>query len=234
MKQSKRLIFKLRSVNKVYGETEAVNIGKLDIHPGTVYGIIGGVGSGKTTLLSLLSGYLQPTNGLLEYEDKSYQKNWLGKIKKNEDIFFAGRTGFYPRVSVSTIISNHFGKKKNVVEKRYFNKNNFQNIWSQDIETLSPGEAQWLGMIMAIESDPRVLMIDNYGIYFELGMENTFRNQLITMNRRLGTTILLASPDEAYLKKFCSVLVYLDNGYISRVRSGLIRRTNRRRSSNKK
>tara|TARA_Y100000817_G_scaffold76432_2_gene58788 strand:+ start:12327 stop:13031 length:705 start_codon:yes stop_codon:yes gene_type:complete len=234
MKQSKRLIFKLRSLSKIYGETEAVNIGKLDIHPGTVYGIIGGVGSGKTTLLSLLSGYLQPTNGLLEYEDKPYQKNWLGKIKKNEDVFFAGKTGFSSKISVSNIISNHFGKKKNVVEKRYFNKNNFRNIWSQDLDSLSPGEVQWLGMIMAIESDPRVLIIDNYGIYFEVGMENTFRNQLITMNRRLGTTILLASPNEAHLKKFCSVLVYLDNGYISGVRSGLSRRIGKRRSSKKK
>ena len=87
---------------------------------------------------------------------------------------------------------------------------------------------------MAIESDPRVLIIDNYGIYFEVGMENTFRNQLITMNRRLGTTILLASPNEAHLKKFCSVLVYLDNGYISGVRSGLSRRIGKRRSSKKK
>ena len=77
-------------------------------------------------------------------------------------------------------------------------------------------------------------IIDNYGIYFEVGMENTFRNQLITMNRRLGTTILLASPNEAHLKKFCSVLVYLDNGYISGVRSGLSRRIGKRRSSKKK
>ena len=48
---------------------------------------------------------------------------------------------------------------------------------------LSAGELNWLGMIIACECDPRVLLIDDYGMYFNSAMEKDFRNQLLKMNR---------------------------------------------------
>ena len=93
MKQTKRLIFRIKDLEKSFGSHQTVNIGKLDIHPGTIYGIIGNVGSGKTTLLNLLSGNVKPTSGFLDYDNNPYETNWLGKIVPNSEIFFAGKTG---------------------------------------------------------------------------------------------------------------------------------------------
>ena len=39
------------------------------------------------------------------------------------------------------------------------------------------------------------------------------------MNRTLGTTIIVSSPNEALVKNFASVLIFLDNGHISKIRS---------------
>ena len=221
MAQKKRLIFKVENLEKTFGSNEAINIGKLDIHPGTIYGVIGNVGSGKTTLLNLLAGKLKPTNGMLFYDNKPYETNWLGKVIPNKEVFFAGNSGIYnSNQSVGTFISNQFGNKKNVIQKRYFNKGTFKNIWGRNLSRLTNGELHWLGMILSIENDPRVLLIDDYGIYFDSSMENNFRSQLSSMNRRLGTTIVLAAPSDIYLRKFSSVLVYLDNGHISRIRPG--------------
>tara|TARA_Y100000590_G_scaffold432030_2_gene547546 strand:+ start:899 stop:1603 length:705 start_codon:yes stop_codon:yes gene_type:complete len=221
MTQKKRLIFKVKNLEKTFGSHEAVNIGKLDIHPGTIYGLIGNVGSGKTTLLNLLAGRLKPTNGMLFYDNKPYKTNWLGKLIPNTEVFFAGNSGIYnSSQSVGTFIIKQFGNKKNVIKKRYFNKGTFQNIWGRNLSRLTNGELQWLGMILSIENDPRVLLIDDYGIYFDSNMENNFRSQLLSMNRRLGTTIVLAAPSDIYLRKFSSVLVYLDNGHISKIRPG--------------
>ena len=221
MSQKKRLIFKVENLEKNFGSNEAINIGRLDIHPGTIYGVIGNVGSGKTTLLNLLSGKIKPSNGMLFYDNKPYETNWLGKLIPNTEVFFAGNTCIYnSSQSVGTFISNQFGNKKNVIQKRYFNKGNFQNIWGRNLSKLTNGELHWLGMILSIENDPRVLLIDDYGIYFDSSMEKNFRSQLLSMNRRLGTTIILAAPSDIYLRKFSSVLVYLDNGHISRIRPG--------------
>jgi len=230
MTQTKRLIFRIKDLEKSFGSHQTVNIGKLDIHPGTIYGIIGNVGSGKTTLLNLLAGNVKPTSGFLYYDNNPYEINWLGKIVPNSEIFFAEKTGIYnSSKSVASFITNQFGNKKNVVQKRYFSKGGFQNIWERNLSKLTNGELHWLGMVLAIESDPRVLLIDDYGIYFDSSMENNFRSQLISMNRKLGTTIVLAAPSDIHLGKFSSVQVSLDNGHISRIRPGLTRKPGKKR-----
>ena len=52
MAKVKRLIFKVSNLKQKYGSISALDLKKLDIHPGTIYGIIGNIGSGKTTLLN--------------------------------------------------------------------------------------------------------------------------------------------------------------------------------------
>ena len=54
MNEVKRLIFKVEGLKKAFCSNEALNIKKLEIHPGTIYAIVGPPGSGKTTLLSIL------------------------------------------------------------------------------------------------------------------------------------------------------------------------------------
>jgi ABC-type sulfate/molybdate transport systems ATPase subunit len=76
-------------------------------------------------------------------------------------------------------------------------------------------------MIIALESDPRVLMIDDYGVFFDKNMEMDFRKKIIRMNKDLGTTIILAAPSDLHIKRVASVLIYLDNGHISKIRPGV-------------
>ena len=88
MNEVKRLIFKVDRLKKSYGPINALNIKKLDIHPGTIYALVGPPGSGKTTLLELLSGSRKPSSGNLYFENNRYKTNWLGKIIKHEEIFY--------------------------------------------------------------------------------------------------------------------------------------------------
>jgi len=83
-------------------------------------------------------------------------------------------------------------------------------------------------MVSAVESDPRVLMIDNYDIFSVKNMEGKFRNKLRQMNKELGTTIVLTASNDQNLKTIASVLIYLDNGHVSKVRTGLNKRYGRR------
>ena len=73
---------------------------------------------------------------------------------------------------------------------------------------------------MAVYSDPRVLLIDDYCTTIDNKMEFDFRKRLIKMNKELGTTIIAVAPDDFHLKKFAAVLIYLDNGHVSKIRPG--------------
>ncbi|MEL1224761.1 MAG: hypothetical protein VW522_11000, partial [Candidatus Neomarinimicrobiota bacterium] len=94
-------------------------------------------------------------------------------------------------------------------------------------------ELNWLGMILACEADPRVLLIDDYSVYFNSKMEKDFRSKITSMNRTLGTTIILSSPTDRDLKHFSSVLIFLDNGHIWKIRPGLSRVNNRNQNNDK-
>jgi len=48
------------------------------------------------------------------------------------------------------------------------------------------------------------------------------------MNKKLGTTIVLTASNDQNLKTIASVLIYLDNGHVSKVRTGLNKRSGRR------
>jgi ABC-2 type transport system ATP-binding protein len=55
-----------RGVSKRYGATLALDSLDLEIRSGEIFGLLGPNGSGKTTFIRLLSGYLLPTDGMLQ------------------------------------------------------------------------------------------------------------------------------------------------------------------------
>ena len=99
---------------------------------------------------------------------------------------------------------------------------------------ISDAEKNWFGMVMSFETDPRVLLIDDYGIHFCYNLETDFRSQILKMNRNLGTTVILTAPTDNLLKNFVSVLIYLDKGKIAKIRSGFQKKTFRKFRKNRK
>ena len=240
MNETKRLIFKVDRLKKKNGSLEAINVKKLEIHPVTIYALVGPPVCGKTTLLELLSGSQKQSSGELYFENFPYETNWFGKIKKHDEIFYNyGFDEYGSGSAVSKVIGKMYGKKSNTIMKRHFNSPKVKHLWKRSISSLTKGELHWVGMVLSLESDPRVLLIDDYGVHLTNEMEQEFRSQLKRMNRTLGTTIIVSSPNEAIVKNFASVIIFMDNGHISKIRSksnrvGRPRRQGRRTNYNQK
>jgi ABC-type multidrug transport system ATPase subunit len=71
-----------------------------------------------------------------------------------------------------------------------------------------------------VESDPRVLIIENYGAMLDDELEKDISRRLRRMNRNLGTTIIMSATNPVRLQKLVSVMIFLDNGHIAKIRSG--------------
>ena len=56
-------------------------------------------------------------------------------------------------------------------------------------------------------------------------------SKITSMNRTLGTTVILSSPTDRDLKHFASVLIFLDHGHIWKIRPGLTRGNNRNKNN---
>ncbi len=215
-----KLIYEVRDLTKTYGSRTVVQIRQLQFHPGTIYGIIGPVGSGKSTLLRILSGLEKQSSGSLHFEGNEFDTGWFGKIKKNNNIYLASVSQLPKKSTIHQLVKELYPEKVNKIKGRYFSKHPKKEMWEESIDSLSPGECAWVNKILAVQSDPRVLLIDDYGTVMDNQMERDFRKRLLKMNKELGTTIVLAAPDDHQIKKFASVLIHLDNGHISKIRSG--------------
>ncbi len=221
MSQRATTIYNIKGLKKSFGNQPILNIRQLEIHRGTIYGMIGPIGSGKSTLLNILAGVTKQTDGTVKFENEVFQTNWLGKIKQNPEIALANISSISNGSTVSDVVKTI---DKNRLEKRtsaYFKNESMTGLLKRKLNDLSPGELAILNMIIALESDPRVLMIDDYGVFFDKNMEMDFRKKIIRMNKDLGTTIILAAPSDLHIKRVASVLIYLDNGHISKIRPGV-------------
>ena len=223
------LIYELKNLKKIYNNISALSIRRLQIHRGTIYGILGPIGSGKTTLLKILAGYDRQTEGKLLYDHSEFQRSWLGKIKKPDEISFSGKHNYNNSQIVKSYIDFCFPNKSNKIIKQYFNGSVSKRILPLKIQNLSPGQKSWLDTVFALEGDPRVLIQDDFSSLFDSEMQSIARKGFRKMNRNLGTTIILSSVNSNVLRNLCSVMIYLENGHITRVRSG-----NTRNQQNKK
>jgi len=233
MSPRSKLIYRIENLKKTYGDRTVLQVGRLQFHPGTIYGLIGPIGSGKTSLLKIMSALEKPSSGVLEYDSEPFQTNWFGKLKKYTDIYFANAELLQQNQSISQIARKYYPKKSDNIKTKYFSKGNKEKLWSIPLNSMSPGEKSWINCILAVEGDPRVLMIDDYGTLMDYEMESEFRKRIQKMNRDLGTTIILASPTDHIIKKFASVIIYMDNGHVSKIRSGTTKTFKRTRPNRK-
>jgi len=221
------LIYELKDLKKVSGQRTILQIKKLQIHKGTIYGIIGPVGSGKSSLLKQLAGLEKPTEGSILYDDNEFKTSMFGKLLAPKDVKFVSLLEPLRGNLVSDVFREIYGKRSQDIQNQYFNTGIRRFMWDQSIDSLSVGEQNWLKLIDAVESDPRVLIIEYCGTILDEELYKDINHRLKKMNKNLGTTIILSSLDQSKIQRLASVMIFLDKGHVSKIRSSGQRRTQR-------
>jgi ATP-binding cassette subfamily C protein len=140
----------------------------LEIKPNQSVAITGPSGSGKTTLINLIMGYLEPSLGSVRLDGET-PRNW---IRMNP-----GTVSFvpqFPKVLFGSILENialgHGDTEDDVsrVEQLMFDVGLGDLLrrtgrWKEDIldsNSLSGGQIQRLGLVRALFTNPRLLILD--------------------------------------------------------------------------
>ena len=217
MSQKSTLIYKISNLKVNKGNNNILDIGRLKIHRGTIYGIVGPAGSGKTTLLNVLSNKIKQSSGSLNYDDDTFKTNLFGKPLPHPDIKHVRLDDKLKSRKVSKLFKKGLSDQ---TLSSYLSKNTKNSILNRSSSTFSKGEIATVNMLIGLDADPRVLLVDDYGIFFDINTERKFYTKLLKMNKDFGTTIILSSPNDINIKSIAPVLIYLDNGHISKIRSG--------------
>ncbi len=210
---------KVVNLTKKYGDFIAVNNVSFEIEDGKMYCLFGDSGSGKTTLLKMISGLLSPTDGEINYNNKSiydFTKKELC-IHRNQNIGFVFQDYFleekltvFENVSVPLLIKGKINKinLEKLVEES-LQKVGIATKKNQIVSSLSGGERQRVSIARAIVSNPKIVFADE-----PTGNLDTFNsNKIMEIFNNLntnGTTIFLVTHNNSIFNSIENKIIIKD------------------------
>ena len=182
-------VIKIKNLKKFYGKLKAVDGINIEIEKGEIFGFLGPNGAGKSTTIRCMMGFNKPTSGIVEI---------FGQDMKLDGESVKGRIGYLPgNVKLYDNLTgwDHIkffesvrGKSSTVDEliKRFdFNPN-------VRFRTLSSGNKQKLGLILALMNDPELIIMDEPTVGLDPLLQFEIHKVLKEMRDR-GVTIFISS-----------------------------------------
>ncbi len=176
----------------------------LEVEPGAALGILGRNGAGKSTLLRIISGLLQPTSGTVEVNGRLIALSGTGAGFNDE---FTGREN----VMLNGML---LGMSRQEVLKRFDEIAAFADIgefMEQPLRTYSSGMRSRLGMAVAINIEPDILILDETLAPGDPVYANEATQRMYQL-RDSGTAILLVSHRMKTVEDFCKEAILLHKG----------------------
>ena len=194
----------------------------LTIRRGEVMAIIGNSGSGKSTLLNMIGGLDKPSAGKLLVDDKD-----LFALKDSQLVEYKTLTvGFVWQNNARNLIP-YLSALENVMMPMQFNnvspiKNKRARAWDlleftgmgkrakHKLSQLSGGEQQRVAIAIALANHPKVLLADEPTGSVDTRTTEIVMDMFRSVNRELGTTVIIVTHDMEISKKVERVVAIRD------------------------
>lgn len=200
-------LYDLFTKKKRYKEVKSLKGVSLQVRKGETMGIIGRNGAGKSTLLQMIAGTLSPTMGKIEVNGRVVAMLELGAGFNME---FTGEENVYLYGSI-------LGLSREEIRSRYASILEFAEIGEfidYPVKTYSSGMFVRLAFSVAINVDPKVLIIDEALSVGDLQFQHKCIAKLKALQSS-GCTILFVSHDIDSVKSLCNSAILLNEGKIA-------------------
>ncbi len=193
----------------------------LQIAQGELMAIIGNSGSGKSTLLNMIGGLDRPSAGKLFVDGKD-----LFKLTESELVQYKRRTvGFVWQNNARNLVP-YLTAFENVLMPMQFAGTprgkaaakatellelaGIAGKRNNRLSQLSGGEQQRVAIAIALSNEPKVLLADEPTGSVDVKTSNYLLDVFRTINRTLGTTIVIVTHDRELSKKVNRVVSIRD------------------------
>ena len=190
-----------------FAEFTALSDVSFTVNEGEVFGVIGQNGSGKSTLLKCMAGILQPNAG------------WV-KVHKRMSALLELGAGFHPELSGrDNIFLNAaiLGMGRREIASRFDEIVEFSGLDSfidAPVKTYSSGMYVRLAFAVAINVDPRLLIVDEILAVGDVTFQQRCLEKFVEF-RNDGRTIVLVTHDLGSVKNMCDRAIWLTHGVIT-------------------
>jgi putative spermidine/putrescine transport system ATP-binding protein len=189
----------LRSLTRVFGATRALDEMSLDIAPGELVALLGPSGCGKTTALRIVAGFEFADSGevLINGRDVSgvpANKRDMGMVFQSYSLF--------PNMSALDNVAFGLRMRKVATSGRRKRAAELLDMVGlapqagQFPHQLSGGQQQRVALARALAIEPHVLLLDEPLSALDAKVRLQLREQIRTLQQRLGTTTLFVTHDQ--------------------------------------
>lgn len=157
-------MIKVSGLCRNYDDFTAVDKVSFSIEQGEIIGLLGHNGAGKTTIMKMLTGFLEPSSGQIEIDGLDMAEyrldiqNKIGYLPENCPV--------YPEMTLidfldfSAELSGLSGEEKLLAVREVIAKTALTEKATHQINTLSRGFRQRVGVAQAILHKPQILILD--------------------------------------------------------------------------
>ncbi|MGY6216221.1 ABC transporter ATP-binding protein [Methylolobus aquaticus] len=221
-------MIELVNVRKVFNagkpsEYAALNGVSLTIEENKVTVLTGPSGSGKTTLLSIIGCMSRPTAGRVKMKGReitSLPERFLTEVRRRSFGFIFQQHNL---ISGITALENvmlpayPLGERRSTLKERatqYLGQLNLQDKAASQIEWLSGGEAQRVGIVRALINNPTTIIADEPTAHLDTKLSHRFM-EIVEGFKAEGRTVLITSHDPlVYQSSAVDRVVKLRDGQI--------------------
>lgn len=220
-------MIELQHVTVIYNrgtldEKVALNDVELSVEEGQFVVIVGANGAGKSTLMKVIVGEVKPTFGVCRI---------MGQVLKEEKIFKCGsivcqdpNLGIFPNLGIEENLM--------LARKKGFRGFGFGRVDERAIQLLkstglgleenlkkkasklSGGQKQALAIVMAVSSNPKILLLDEHTASLDPKSTEKIMELTDRINKELGTTILMITHDMNIAEQYGEQVIVMEDGKI--------------------
>jgi putative spermidine/putrescine transport system ATP-binding protein len=189
----------LRELTRAFGAARALDGMSLEIAPGELVALLGPSGCGKTTALRIVAGFETADTGEVLIDGKDV--SGMPAAKRDMGMVFQSYS-LFPNMSALDNVG--FGlrmRKANATVRRRKAGELLEMVGlsaqsGQFPHQLSGGQQQRVALARALAIEPRVLLLDEPLSALDAKVRLQLREQIRTLQQRLGTTTLFVTHDQ--------------------------------------
>ena len=180
-------------LTKRFGTNIGVRDVSFEVAPGEVFGFLGPNGAGKSTTIRLLLGLYRPTSGRMRVFDLDPGRDGVAIHARAG--YLPGELALYPRLTGRQHL-DRFASARRLADLDHRNKlvERFGVELDRPVRTLSKGNRQKIGLVLAFMHRPDLLILDEPTSGLDPLLQDEFQT-LIRETVAEGRTVFLSSHE---------------------------------------
>ena len=209
-------MIRIQNLTKYYGDFRAVDNISFSVKDGEILGFLGPNGAGKTTTLKILTCFMPPSEGAINFNDLNVRdhsmeiRRMIGYLPENAPVYEYMSIREY--LDYICDLRDIYGARRKDRMDAMIETCGLSKMMGKDIGELSKGYRQRVGIAQAMIHEPEVLILDEPTIGLDPNQIVEIRHLIKDIGKE--KTVILSTHILSEVEATCDRVVIISSGEI--------------------